>query len=567
MLTHLGIRDFAIIDSLELDLGAGMTVLTGETGAGKSIIVDALLLALGGRAETGMIRHGATRAEISASFDLGEIPRAREWLHEHDLDDAPDCMLRRIVTQEGRSKAYINGSAVPLQLLQELGDLLVDIHGQHEHQSLLQRNAQREYLDDYAGHTPMLAELASLHKRWTNGARELEASLRAQAERETRLTLLRYQVQELEALKLTPDEWPALNAEHARLANVNRLLEAGQGALSSLYENEQGSALELLTRAAGELHKLHEYDPRLSGLSALLDGAAVQLQEAVNELRHYLDHLEGDPERLHKVEQRLADIHDLARKHRVAPDELPELHQRLAAELANIEGADARLEQLQKDAAAARAAYLALTEKLSAARAKQAGELQQQVTARMQQLGMPGGRFEIQLERVPEEQYAAHGLERVEFLVSANPGQPLKPLNKVASGGELSRISLALQVISAQSGRIPTLIFDEVDVGVGGGVAEIVGQQLRALGEQRQVLCVTHLPQVAAQGRYHIQVVKEAKKEATKIALRALGAEERRDEIARMLGGVKITGQTLAHAGEMLSNAQLKETKVRRAGS
>ncbi|MCL4316175.1 MAG: DNA repair protein RecN [Gammaproteobacteria bacterium] len=567
MLTHLGIRDFAIIENLELDLGAGMTVLTGETGAGKSIIVDALLLALGGRAENGMIRHGATRAEISASFDLGKIARAREWLNGHDLDDAPDCVLRRIITLEGRSKAYINGSTVPLQLLQELGDLLVDIHGQHEHQSLLQRNAQREHLDDYAGHAPMLADLASLHKRWISSTRELDTLLRAQSERETRLTLLRYQVQELDALKLEPDEWPALNAEHARLANVNRLLEATQGALSALYENEQGSALGLLTHSANELQKLHEYDTGLIKLSELLDGAAIQLQEAVNELRHYLDHLEGDPERLHKVEQRLATIHDLARKHRITPDELPDLHRRLAEELANIEGADARLDQLQKEAAAARQAYLMLAEKLSAARAKQAKELQKQVTARMQQLGMPGGRFEIQLERVAEDQYSAHGLERVEFLVSANPGQPLKPLNKVASGGELSRISLAIQVISAQSGRIPTLIFDEVDVGVGGGVAEIVGQQLCALSEQRQVLCVTHLPQVAAQGRHHIQVSKETKKDATRITLRPLGAEERRDEIARMLGGVKITEQTLAHAGEMLDNAQLGESKVKRARS
>ncbi|MFP5344779.1 MAG: DNA repair protein RecN, partial [Gammaproteobacteria bacterium] len=431
--------------------------------------------------------------------------------------------------------------------------------------SLLQRNAQREHLDDYAGHAPMLADLASLHKRWINSARELDTLLRAQSERETRLTLLRYQVQELDALKLEQDEWPTLNAEHARLANVNRLLETGQGALSALYENEQGSALGLLTQSANALQKLHEYDAKLIKLSELLDGAAIQLHEAVNELRHYLDHLEGDPERLHKVEQRLADIHDLARKHRVSPDELPGLHQRLAEELANIEGADARLEQLQKETAASRAAYLALAEKLSAARARQAGELQKQVTARMQQLGMPGGRFEIQLERLTEDQYAAHGLDRVEFLVSANPGQPLKPMNKVASGGELSRISLAIQVISAQSGRIPTLIFDEVDVGVGGGVAEIVGQQLRALSGQRQVLCVTHLPQVAAQGRHHIRVSKETRKEATNITLRALGAEERRDEIARMLGGVKITGQTLAHAGEMLDNAQIKESKVKRA--
>ncbi len=564
MLTHLGIRDFAIIESLDLDLCEGMTVLTGETGAGKSIIVDALLLALGGRAEGGMIRHGATRAEISAGFDLSRIARVCEWLEEHDLEGAPDCVLRRIITREGRSKAYINGSSVPLQSLQALGDLLVDIHGQHEHQSLLQRNAQREHLDDYAGHARILADLAALHKRWINSARELETLLRAQTERETRLTLLRYQVQELDALKLEQDECSALNAEHARLANVNRLLETGQGALSALYENEQGSALGLLTHSANELQKLHEYDTKLKKLSELLDGAVIQLQEAVSELRHYLDHLEGDPKRLHSVEQRLANIHDLARKHRIKPEELPDLHLRLAQELANIEGADARLEQLQKEAAMARQAYLALAEKLSAARAKQAQELQKQVTARMQQLGMPGGQLEIQLERMAEDQYAAHGLERVEFLVSANPGQPLKPLNKVASGGELSRISLALQVITAQSGRIPTLIFDEVDVGVGGGVAEIVGQQLRALSEQRQVLCVTHLPQVAAQGRHHIQVSKETKKEATRITLRTLGAEERRDEIARMLGGVKITEQTLAHAGEMLNNAQIKEAKAKR---
>ena len=564
MLTHIAIRDFALIERLELDFGSGLTVLTGETGAGKSILIDALNLALGDRADSTVVRSGSERAEIRAVFDTGALPAVKHWLAEHDIEADDECLLRRSITQEGRSRGYINDNPVTLQSLQELGEMLVDIHGQHEHQSLLRTEMQRQMLDDYAGHAALLNAVAALHQHWKAAVKELAELERSTAQDRARGELLRHQVQELTALQLGASEWADLNEELSRLAHAGRLMDTCQNALDRLYEADEGALYSTLTSVQKDLNAMQGLDHRLDPLTPLLEGAAIQIREAADELRRYLDKLDLDPQRLQAVEQRLGSIHDLARKHQVAPAALPDLLVRLTQELTALQNSDQRQGELKDLITAHRNAYLEQAEALTLDRAKAARTLSERVTAAMQQLNMAGGRFEVKLESLPEEQYSATGKERVEFLVSANPGQPLKPLNKVASGGELSRISLAIQVITAQNGRIPTLIFDEVDVGIGGAVAEIVGQQLYALSQTRQVLCVTHLPQVAAQGHHHLQVNKQTGKDVTQISLKELSPSERPDEIARMLGGVKITEQTRSHAVEMLAQAQSKEQKLKK---
>ncbi len=566
MLIHIAIRDFALIERLELDFGSGLTVLTGETGAGKSILIDALNLALGDRADSTVVRSGSERAEIRAVFDIAAQPAVKHWLAEHDMEATDECLLRRAITQEGRSRGYINDHPVTLQSLQELGEMLVDIHGQHEHQSLLRTEMPRQMLDDYAGHAALLNDVAARHQHWRAALKELAELERSSAQDRTRGELLRHQVQELSALQLGASEWTDLNEELDRLAHAGRLLDTGQNALERLYEADEGALYSSVTGIQKELGALQQLDHRLDLITPLLEGAAIQIREAAVALRHYIDKLDLDPQRLQAVEQRLGSIHDVARKHQVAPATLPDLLARLTQELAALQSSDQRQSELKDLITAQRSAYLEQAEALSLSRGKAARRLSEQVSAAMQQLNMAGGCFEVKLEPLSEEQYSATGKERVEFLVSANPGQPLKPLNKVASGGELSRISLAIQVITARNGRIPTLIFDEVDVGIGGAVAEIVGQQLHALSQARQVLCVTHLPQVAAQGQHHLQVNKQTGKGVTQISLRELSSAERADEIARMLGGIKITEQTRSHAQEMLAGAQLKEVKSKKRG-
>ena len=599
MLTHIHIRDFTIIDQLELDLKNGMTVLTGETGAGKSIIIDALNLVLGDRADSGVVRHGCTRTDISATFDISAITAAHAWLAEHELD-APDhtednieCVLRRTVTAEGRSKGYINGTAVPIQSLQTLGDMLVDIHGQHEHQSLLKNDMQRQLLDDYAGHADLLAKLAVTYRQWKKLGTELELLLNATQDRDARLDMLRYQVHELETLGLNGEggenEVNALEEERTRLANSGRLLDTCQTALHNLYESDANDIFTVLGRTLSELEQLRTLDNRLSSACDLLNSAHVQIEESANELRHYRDTLDLDPARLSWVEQRLDVIHQLARKHRIVPTALTTLLITLSTELSAIEHHDEHLEQLQNQLTTLSHTYFEQAHTLSASRTRAAQEFSKKVTAAMQPLGLTGAHFDIALQPLNAEpdadtqktgngirftaaQGSAHvasagragatatGVERVDFLVSTNPGQPLKPLSKVASGGELSRISLAIQVIAARSSHIPTLIFDEVDTGIGGGVAETVGRQLRALGESHQVLCVTHLPQVAALGHHHLHVSKESTQHITTTRIHALADTARNEEIARMLGGVEITAQTRAHAKEMIGQAKKKES-------
>ena len=555
MLTQLRIRDFAIVEALELELAAGMTAVTGETGAGKSILVDAIGLLLGDRADSGTIRHGAERTDISAVFDLDALPAARAWLAERDLHGERECHLRRVIASNGRSRNYINGVPQPAQALRELGEWLVDIHGQHEHQSLLRREAQRQLLDDYAGNSPLVVELADHYRSWNRLRQELRDLRQASSERDARLDILRYHLRELAALNLAEGEIAELEAEQRCLANASQLLDTGQRLLTTLSEGDEDTVADRLTHSLRELDTLGRLDARLLPVSELLNAALIQVQEASGELRSYVQALDLDPEHLAQIEQRLTAAHQLARKHRLDAAELPALQARFEAELDTLEHSETRLDELQQAVKAARAAYQHGADQLSERRTTAARELGERVSQALVGLGMPGGRFAIALERL--EKPTPGGLETVEFQVSANPGQPLRALAKVASGGELSRISLAIQVITARAARIPTLIFDEVDSGIGGGVAEVVGRQLRTLGGNRQVLCVTHLPQVAAQAHQQLKVEKQTDGERTHTQVAALATEERVTEIARMLGGLELTANTLAHAREMVEKAAL----------
>ncbi len=557
MLTHLDIRDFTIIRHVALDLGPGMTVLTGETGAGKSILVDALSLALGERAGSGTVRPGAERAEVVAIFDTTGSPAVRQWLAAQELEqEDQECILRRSLAADGRSRAYINGRPVPIQSLGAIGDLLVDIHGQHAHQSLLRRDAQRSLLDEHAGHASVLAGLGDLYRRWQAIGREVQAAGGDRSDRDAELDLLRYQVQELEQLNAEPRAIQELDEEYARLANAGRLLEGCQRSLGILETDEPAAALSGLEAATREIAELEHFDTSLGAVRTLLDEALIQAREAASELRHYLDTLDLDPQRLQWLESRIGALHDAARKHQVKPMGLARRLAELQSRLSRLEGGEARLRELEAELAQVLEDYGNLARELYAGRAAAAKDLSERVSANMHDLGMPGGRFEVSVQHLPTEQPSAAGLDRVEFLVSANPGQPLAPLGKVASGGELSRISLGLQVIGAAGSGVPTLVFDEVDVGVGGRVAEIVGQRLRHLAGSRQVLCVTHLPQVASQGHHHLQAHKLTAKDETSATVHPLSGETRVEEIARMLGGIEITAQTTAHAREMIERAQ-----------
>ncbi|MBI3897842.1 MAG: DNA repair protein RecN [Gammaproteobacteria bacterium] len=555
MLTSLYVRDFAIVKSLTLEFSSGLTVLTGETGAGKSILIDALALVLGDRADAGVVRHGVERADVSAGFTLKSTAPATRWLKENDLDADGECVLRRVIERERGSKGFINGRPVPIQMLRELGEHLVDIHGQHEHQSLLKRDAQRDIVDDYAGHTNAVADVTRLYQELHTLESRIDALRTQTADRSARLELLQHQVKELDALNLKAEEIAGLEDEYARLANGAELLDGAQTAVQALYDDDETSASQLLARVATKLEGLAHHDPQLSEVTALVSEAVIHVDEAANRLHRYLDGLDLDPERLQWLEARLGAIHGLARKYRLRPEELPALLERLRAELGDIEHFDDNLTRLLEDATRIRASYLEAAQAVSRKRRDAAKKLNRIVSERMQELGMAGGRFEVEVTPLADGEISAYGLDRIELLVTANAGQPARPLAKVASGGELSRISLALQVVTAKIGRVPTLIFDEVDVGVGGRVAEIVGQQLRELGQSRQVLCITHLPQVAAQGEHHLQVAKQTKETATVVDVRPLTDADRVLEIARMLGGVEINKKTIAHAEDMLSRA------------
>lgn len=554
MLRHIHIRHFAIVDELALDFSSGLTVFTGETGAGKSILIDALGLALGDRAESGTIRPGAERAEVSAEFDINSQAQIQAWLREQELDEDGQCLIRRTFNTDGRSKGYINGHVVPMQSLRELGEQLVDIHGQHAHQSLLKRKIQRQALDDYAGHNALVSDIAAQYGHWQELRDQLNELQLSREQRDDRLGLLRYQVQELQQLDLSIEELAELETEHQRLANLNQLRAGGESAFHILNENPEGALNDTLEQLAAEIEQLAGTDPGLKNISETLQGAAIQAREAGNELRNYLDGLELDPDRLQWVDERLGLIHDLARKHRIPPEQLPELLLQLETELATLENAEVHLEEIAVALEQAEQAYRDTAAKLSASRKAAAEKLARAVSKNMHQLGMPHGEFSIQLDPVTE--LSPNGLEQVEFHVTTNPGQPPQALSKVASGGELARISLAIQVIAAGTGRIPTLIFDEVDVGIGGGIAEVVGRLLRNLSDERQVMCVTHQPQVASLAHHHLQVRKQSDKQQTSTDVTPVSEQDRVNEIARMLGGLEITEQTLSHAREMIDRGQ-----------
>lgn len=554
MLLHLAVNNYAIVDHLELELDRGMTVITGETGAGKSIMLDALALTLGDRADSGAVRPGADKADILATFDISDIPEAQQWLEQRDLaSDEHQVILRRVITAEGRSRGYINGSPCPQQDLKALGAMLIDIHSQHEHQSLLKTDTHRRLLDDYAGASELARQVQLAAQRCRQTEQALEQASNISEEQNARQQLLSYQLEELDNLSLQDGELELLESEQRQLANAEQIMQSCQQIINICSESDNGSVLQALSACLTRLNGLHHHGRSLGEAHDLLTGAQIQIEEAVGELSRYLDHFEADPARQQQVEERLGVIHDLARKHRIPPQELPALQQRLIDELEGIQQSDADKDRLTEELAAYREHYQQLAAKLSAIRHKAAQKLAKAVTGEIQQLGMPGGQVQVELRPITSAQYPLQGLENVEFLVSANPGQPAKPLAKVASGGELSRISLGIQVITAQTSRVPTLVFDEVDVGIGGPTAEIVGKLLRHLGERGQVLTVTHLPQVAAQGHQHLFVRKEQRRDSTRTCIDRLEGEDRVQEVARMLGGVDLTEESLAHARRQLA--------------
>lgn len=555
MLTHIKISQFAIVESLDLDIPLQLSVITGETGAGKSIMIDALGLVLGDRADSGMVRSGADKADVLASFDVSHNLEAKQWLQAHELNADDECLLRRVISQDGRSRGYINGTPVTLQQLKELGETLVSIHGQHEHQTLLKKDTHRELLDEFAGAQMLAKEVARHFRNW----QERDAAWREF--RDNRLALmekaelLQFQIRELDALNPQQDELETLERDHKKLSNVEGLLKRGQQALDALSESDNN----LVDQVASVLHILQDMsrqDPSLQETIDLLEQAQIQLQETAGNLHQYAQSLDIDPERYEEIDQRLTQSYQLARKHRIHPKELADLHARLKTSLADIDGGDERVASLEAEAQSAWNNYLDAAQKLSAERKKHGQKLAKKITEQIRPLGMPGAEFFVTLTTLTNSQANANGLESVEFEVRTNPGQPAKALGKIASGGELSRISLAIQVACAARSQVATLIFDEVDVGIGGGVAQTVGKLLRSLGQKNQVLCVTHLPQVAAQGHHHLHVNKVTRKDSTYTGIDLLSTDAKVSEIARMLGGVKITDQTLAHAKELLLESQ-----------
>ncbi len=559
MLTHLAIRDFAVVTAAELEFGAGLTVISGETGAGKSLLVDALGFLSGQRADSGMVRHGAGRAELHAEFDLRASDGARQWLREEEFDDGDACQLRRTLRADGGSRAWINGRPATLSQLAALAARLVEIHGQHEHQALLSRASQLALLDACGGHEAPLACVAAAAGRWNALLRERETLSRAREGRPgdvvERDEWLQHQLAELDREPIDPASIAELDAAHRRQAHSAGLIAACDAALARLDGDGAAALPRQLRQLRGELSRVLEHEPRLGEVDAMLDAAAIQVDEAGLLLARIRDDLDADPTRLEELERRLARLHELSRKHRVAPEGLAAQRDALAAELDALRNAAVRLQALDGEIAAAAAAWREAADALGKARAKAARALSKATTALIAGLGMGGGRFEVALEPVEGDRPDPQGGERVEFLVSANAGQPPRPLRKVASGGELSRISLAIEVAALGHDAVPTMVFDEVDSGIGGATAEIVGQKLRALGDTRQVLCVTHLPQVAAQGHRHYRVSKSEQAGLTQSAVQALDERQRQEELARMLGGIEVSSEARAAAKRLLRNA------------
>ena len=557
MLSYLTIRSLAVIDSLELDCAPGMTVLTGETGAGKSIVVDALALLLGARANPDMIRAGAERAEVCGVFRTTSNASARAWLDDREIDDGTgECIVRRVVGPGSRSRAFVNDRPVPAHLLRELGQHLVDIHGQHVHHLLLDRDRQRNIVDEFGGHVELLGRVSETAGRWRELRRELAAVAADGEDRASKLDFLRFQLDELEGLSLTSDELERLAHEQRQLANVESVLDGCHRALDRLDGDHDSSAAIACAHARRILEPAARYDPRVHEVLDLIEAATINVAEASTSLRAVAEALDLDPERLSHVERRLGTIHDVARKHRVSPRELSAVTERLREQIAALTANEQRAGEIDREASSAEEEYRTLCATLTAVRRRAAGRLAQAVTRNMQELGMPGGGFAVDIRALDTPLLSPTGADRVEFIVSAGPGQAPRPLSKVASGGELSRISLAIQVSNVRGSAVPTLVFDEADVGIGGRVADIVGRQLRALGESHQVLCVTHLAQVASRAHHHAVVRKSLGRDGTPgVGVASAHGKDRIEEIARMLGGENVTAKTIAHATEMLGGS------------
>jgi len=554
MLSQLKVSNFAIADHVEVLFKNGMTVLSGETGAGKSIILDALGLTLGDRADTSMVRHGESKAEISAVFEIDDHSQALNWLKERDLEAEHQCILRRVITSEGRSRSYINGHPSSLQNLKAIGELLIDIHSQHEHQSLLNKDNHRSILDDFA-HTQKIADKVALQfQQWSKQAKQLTQLENNQDEIIARTHLLQFQIEEFETLNLLENEITDLEQEQSQLANAELFLAKAHEALSFCTEGET-NATEIVNAASIALVSLPGENTQISDTINLLGDALIQIDEAGNNLRHFIDSFELNPQRLIDIEERLSTAYQLARKHRCDPQDLISVQTKLTNELNQYTHGGQNLEQLQEEVAALEKRFLESATKQRVHRQKHAKSLEEKISEQLALMDMKSVTFSTQFNPLCIQKATKHGIDEIEFLISTNPGQPPKAINKVASGGELSRISLAVQVIIAQTSTIPTLVFDEVDVGIGGGTAQIVGRLLRSLGKSGQIICVTHLPQVASQGDNHFFISKRTEDGKVKSSIDPLDKQGRTKEIARMLGGITMTEQTLAHAKEMLETA------------
>ncbi len=556
MLRELQIRDLAVIEAVAIEIGPGFTTLTGETGAGKSILIDALALALGERSDALAIRSGAERLEVSATFDTADNPPANTWLMENELgEESGDCVMRRVVGSDGRSRAWINGRPVPAQTLRELGGLLVDICGQQDYQSLRHKNTQREVLDSTGNTLRLRDAVREAWRSWRAAEQEYRELLTRERDRDSRRELLDFQVSELQALNPHEGEFAEVELEHRALRHRTQIADALHTALGRAYDDDSGSAQAAVAAARQALNEVLSFDPGLDAALQMLTEADIRIGEAADLIRQRIDTLDQDPARESELDDRLAALQEAARKHRVTPAELPALRARLSDELAQLGNYAETCSRLESNAAGKRSALNKLAAQLTTRRGEAATKLAKAITQNMATLGMTGGLFEVRIQPLPDSAIGPDGADDIEFLVSANPGQPPAPMSRVASGGELSRLNLAIQVVATAAHGAPTLIFDEVDAGVGGAVAEIVGRKLRELSGQRQVLCVTHLPQVAAQASQHFTVRKQAVRGKTSTSVQKLDAAERVEETARMLGGLNITAQTRAHAQEMLAAA------------
>ena len=552
MLAHLSVNNFAIVKSLQLELSTGMTTITGETGAGKSIAIDALGLCLGDRAEAGMVRQGEEKTEVCASFQLDNNLHATRWLEDNELLDGSECILRRIITKDARSRAFINGSPVPLSQLKSLGQNLINIHGQHAHHQLMKSDYQLSMLDQYAGHSELINKSRSHYQAWRLVKNQLDELTQNSQENQAQKLLLEYQIKELNELSLGENEFVDLEQEHKRLSNSGELASSCQSAIHTLYEGEEVNALQLLQSTNQVLINLADLDSSLSTLPSMLNEAIIQVEEASSELRHYLETVDINPERMVYVEERFSKVMSISRKHHVLADDLYTHHQDLLKQIDDLDCSDEKLEAVAKEVEAMHQRFITSAEKLSKSRSRYAKELNKLISHSMHELSMEKAKFNINIEQ-DHSRTTPLGIDYVTFLVSTNPGQPLQPIAKVASGGELSRISLAIQVITAQKVDTPSLIFDEVDVGISGPTAAVVGKMLRTLGESTQVLCVTHLPQVAGCGHQQLFVAKQTKAGKTETQMNSLNEEQRVSELARLLGGSQITESTIANAKELLA--------------